>query len=167
MTIDDAVDAIPVHFANGIWAVLAVGLFSDPELQSMTYGNTTHVGWFYDFSDPQLLAIQAIELGFILGWVIVTMTPFFIFLRCVGLFRVDPLEEEVGLDISHHRGPGYNLEPANPAAAETLNSSRHKSTSYSLPPPPPPAASNVYEAPAPAPASVGAYSGYSSADESA
>lgn len=29
LRIDDAVDAIPVHFANGIWGVIAVGLFAN------------------------------------------------------------------------------------------------------------------------------------------
>jgi Amt family ammonium transporter len=37
------------------------------------------------------------------------MTPFFILLNMAGMFRVDPLEEEVGLDISHHRGSAYDL----------------------------------------------------------
>ncbi|MDR2028330.1 MAG: ammonium transporter, partial [Treponema sp.] len=32
LRIDDAVDAIPVHLAAGIWGTLAVGIFGDPEL---------------------------------------------------------------------------------------------------------------------------------------
>eukprot|EP00978_Attheya_sp_CCMP212_P044147 scaffold301986_cov59-Attheya_sp.AAC.1 len=31
MKIDDAVDAIPVHFANGMWGCIAVGLFAEPD----------------------------------------------------------------------------------------------------------------------------------------
>jgi Amt family ammonium transporter len=31
LRINDAVDAIPVHFANGLWGVLAVGLLAEPE----------------------------------------------------------------------------------------------------------------------------------------
>lgn len=38
------------------------------------------------------------------------MTPFFIALNFLNMFRVDALEEEVGLDISHHRGSAYDLD---------------------------------------------------------
>merc|ERR1712244_163836 len=146
MRIDDAVDAVPVHFANGIWGVLAVGLFSHPDLQDIAYGvgEDTHVGWFYDLSDPMLLAIEAIQVGFIIAWVTVCMVPFFVLLRCTGLFRVDPIEEEVGLDV-----------PSDDAI-EKLNNSRKGST-YALPPAPAPAPpAGIYEAPAP---SVGSYGG--------
>ena len=27
----------------------------------------------------------------------------------LGMFRVDPLEEKVGLDMSHHKGAAYDL----------------------------------------------------------
>ena len=37
------------------------------------------------------------------------MTPFFFALNALGMFRVDALEEDVGLDISHHRGAAYDL----------------------------------------------------------
>jgi hypothetical protein len=37
------------------------------------------------------------------------MGPFFISLNLFRMFRVDALEEEVGLDITHHRGGVYNL----------------------------------------------------------
>lgn len=158
MRIDDAVDAVPVHFANGIWGVLAVGLFSHPDLQDIAYGvgEDTHVGWFYDLSDPMLLAIEAIQVGFIIAWVTVCMVPFFVLLRCTGLFRVDPIEEEVGLDVSHHRGSAYNLDGPSDDAIEKLNNSRKGST-YALPPAPAPAPpAGIYEAPAP---SVGSYGG--------
>jgi len=39
-----------------------------------------------------------------------------------------PLEEEVGLDISHHRGTAYDLEPAKTSDVEELmeiRASRH------------------------------------------
>ena len=47
-----------------------------------------------------------------LGWVVAVMTPYFLLLRIMGLFRVDPLEEVVGLDISHHKGAAYDLQAA-------------------------------------------------------
>lgn len=35
------------------------------------------------------------------------MTPFFIMLKKVGLFRVSPEVEAQGLDVSHHGGSAY------------------------------------------------------------
>jgi hypothetical protein len=44
--IDDAVDAIPVHFGNGMWGCIAVGLFAgeEPGLVATAYGNNNY-GW--------------------------------------------------------------------------------------------------------------------------
>jgi Amt family ammonium transporter len=56
------------------------------------------------------------------------MTPFFYALSAAGMFRVDPLEEEVGLDISHHRGAAYDLTGPNKEDVEELmevRASRH------------------------------------------
>jgi len=113
MKIDDAVDAIPVHFANGAWGVIAVGLFADKDLQEVAAFSTAHQGWFNDFGDANLLLVQIIAVLWICAWVGAIMTPFFLALNAAGMFRVDPLEEEVGLDISHHRGAAYDLKAAN------------------------------------------------------
>ena len=48
------------------------------------------------------------------------MTPFFIVLNKLDMFRVDALEEEVGLDISHHRGAAYDLAEPNKEHVEQL-----------------------------------------------
>mmetsp|Transcript_26225 Transcript_26225/g.56247 ORF Transcript_26225/g.56247 Transcript_26225/m.56247 type:complete len:495 (+) Transcript_26225:158-1642(+) len=127
MKIDDAVDAIPVHFANGAWGVLAVGLFADKELQEVAGFGTAHSGLF-DSGDGTLLLVQFIAICWICGWVFGVMTPFFVILNAAGMFRVDALEEEVGLDISHHRGTAYDLEPAKQTDVEELmevRASRH------------------------------------------
>ena len=128
LRIDDAVDAVPVHFCTGIWGLIAVGLFAEPSRQELAYSNTTHVGWFYKGSDANLLLIQFVGLCWILGWVGATMTPFFIVLNFAGMFRVDALEEEVGLDISHHRGAAYDLSGPKQEDVEELmevRASRH------------------------------------------
>jgi len=52
--IDDVVDAIPVHLANGLWGCIAVGLLAAPDLIEDAYGLQTKagkprpVGWFYE-----------------------------------------------------------------------------------------------------------------------
>jgi Amt family ammonium transporter len=110
LKIDDAVDAIPVHFANGTWGLFAVGLFARSSLMTQAgYPDSGHQGWFFNGSDLSLLACQIAAICWIIGWVTVIMTPFFIVLNMLNLFRVDALEEEVGLDISHHRGAAYDL----------------------------------------------------------
>jgi hypothetical protein len=52
------------------------------------------------------------------------MTPFFLVLNMLGMFRVDPLEEEVGLDISHHKGSAYNIVGADQTKVDELNEKR-------------------------------------------
>jgi Amt family ammonium transporter len=128
MKIDDAVDAIPVHFANGIWGVFCVGLFADPELMAVAGYNSEHAGWFYNGSDANLLLVQVVAILWICGWVFAIMTPFFLMLNALGMFRVDALEEEVGLDISHHRGAAYDLSAPKKEDVEELmevRASRH------------------------------------------
>jgi len=44
------------------------------------------------------------------------MTPFFLILKKIGLFRVDPEIEAAGLDVSHHGGSAY---PHDPEAAKS------------------------------------------------
>jgi len=120
LKIDDAVDAIPVHFANGMWGVLAVGLFAEPDRMELAYSTSVHVGWFYNASDANLLLVNFCSILWIIGWVSATMTPFFVVLRLIGFFRVDPLEEEVGLDISHHRGAAYDLSAPDQEVVQEL-----------------------------------------------
>jgi len=124
LKIDDAVDAVPVHFANGIWGVIAVGFFAEESLMATAGYSTAHQGIFYSLGDGSfdatLLGNQLVCVAFIIAWVSVTMGPFFLVLKVLGLFRVDALEEEVGLDISHHRGAAYNMSGAAQEHVEEL-----------------------------------------------
>ncbi|CAJ1954608.1 unnamed protein product [Cylindrotheca closterium] len=99
--IDDAVDAIPVHLVNGIWGVIAVGLFASPKRVMAVLQRDDHVGWFYSWgrssSDASLLATNVLGVLCIILFVVVVMTPFFIILHYVGLFRSDELEDIIGL----------------------------------------------------------------------
>ena len=107
--VDDAVDAIPVHMVNGIWGMIAVGLFAAPRTLFLAYGQEVkHVGWFYAWGrgsgDFRLMGAQLVGILFILVWCLVIMLPFFVWLDWKGWFRSDPLEEIVGLDTSYHGG---------------------------------------------------------------
>eukprot|EP00526_Cylindrotheca_closterium_P009072 CAMPEP_0113618972 /NCGR_PEP_ID=MMETSP0017_2-20120614/9625_1 /TAXON_ID=2856 /ORGANISM="Cylindrotheca closterium" /LENGTH=514 /DNA_ID=CAMNT_0000528523 /DNA_START=31 /DNA_END=1575 /DNA_ORIENTATION=- /assembly_acc=CAM_ASM_000147 len=118
MKIDDAVDAIPVHFANGMWGVIAVGLFAEPDLMAIA-GYNDFPGIFYG-GKGELLLCNFVSIVWICAWVFFLMTPFFVVLNVMGMFRVDPLEEEVGLDISHHRGAAYDMSGAKKEDVEEL-----------------------------------------------
>jgi len=105
--LDDAVDAIPVHFSAGAWGLLSVGLFATERgMKNLIDNNDNppHIGWVYEWArgsgDGTLLACQVIGLLFIIGWVSGLMIPFFLLLKCFGQLRVDSVEEQVGLDIA-------------------------------------------------------------------
>mmetsp|Transcript_20632 Transcript_20632/g.37208 ORF Transcript_20632/g.37208 Transcript_20632/m.37208 type:complete len:691 (+) Transcript_20632:222-2294(+) len=108
LRIDDAVDAIPVHLSNGIWGVIAVGLFASPRRLEVVYHHSNHVGWFYSWgrgsTDATLLGANVVGVLFIAGFVTTVMFPFFSALMYLGWFRADPLEEIIGLDCRYHRG---------------------------------------------------------------
>jgi Amt family ammonium transporter len=100
LKIDDPVGAIAVHGANGIWGVIAVGLFADGK---SNYGGSWNgvpgavTGLFY--GDPGQLVAQLIGVSTLLG--IVFSVGFAINLlldRTMGQ-RVSPEVELEGLDI--------------------------------------------------------------------
>ncbi len=96
--IDDPVGAVGVHFANGIWGTLAVGLLANPDAPAGLKG------LFYTGSF-RLLGVQALGIVAILAWTAALMTlTFFIIKKTVGL-RVSPEEEIKGLDSTEHGLP--------------------------------------------------------------
>ena len=96
--IDDPVGAVGVHFANGVWGTLAVGLLANPEAPAGLKG------LFYTGSF-RLLGVQALGMVAILGWTAALMTlTFFIIKKTVGL-RVSAEEEIKGLDSTEHGLP--------------------------------------------------------------
>ncbi|KAK9811834.1 hypothetical protein WJX72_010981 [[Myrmecia] bisecta] len=116
--IDDPLDAIAVHAANGLWGVLAVGFFAGKPLVYNAYGPFPYVT---DNTDPRyyreygcflggsgrLLGAQIVYALWIIGWVSANMFPFFFIIKKLGLFRVSPEDETEGLDHSYHGGSAY------------------------------------------------------------
>ena len=96
--IDDPVGAVGVHFANGVWGTLAVGLFANPEapagLNGLFYGG-----------GARLLGIQTLGIGAILLWTVITMTVTFILIKKTVGLRVSKEEEIKGLDSTEHGLP--------------------------------------------------------------
>jgi ammonium transporter, Amt family len=113
--IDDAVAAIQVHFANGFWGVIAAGLFASPRRMIDTYGTDSHPGFFYAPTGANLLPAQLAGLLFIIGWTLLTTMPFFVLLDYLNAFRVNALEEIVGLDANYQNysdGPNMPEDPS-------------------------------------------------------
>lgn len=108
LKIDDPVGAVAVHGVNGIWGVIALGLFADG-----TYGDGlngvagTVTGLFYGGGSGQLIAefigalTNVVFVG-IAGWLM------FKFLDLIVGNRVDPEIELLGLDIPEMGLDGYS-----------------------------------------------------------
>jgi ammonium transporter, Amt family len=105
--IDDPVGAVPVHFANGLWGLLAVGIFSS--------GNPASDGWngvagpvkglLYG-GHTQIIA-QMAEIASIIAVVGGLSFLFFKALNALKLLRVQPADELVGLDMPEMGLKGY------------------------------------------------------------
>jgi Amt family ammonium transporter len=113
--LDDAVSAIQVHFANGLWGVIAVGLLASPSRMLDVYGTDSHPGFFYSPTGANLLPAQLAGVLFIVGWTLVATLPFFVMLDYFNLFRVNALEEIIGLDATYQNfveGADMGEEPS-------------------------------------------------------
>ncbi|MCB0098417.1 MAG: ammonium transporter [Caldilineaceae bacterium] len=108
MRIDDPVGAVPVHFVNGLWGLLAVGLFSagNPDTAAWNGIDTAVTGLFYGGGVGQLLA-QLCEITAIFVFVFGLSYVFFRILNGWGLLRSDPNAEILGLDIPEMGARGY------------------------------------------------------------
>ncbi|MGD2118961.1 MAG: EAL domain-containing protein, partial [Chromatiales bacterium] len=88
--IDDAIGAVPVHLAAGIWGTLAVGLFGDPVVLD------TGLNW-HDQIMVQITGIVVYGLwAFTIAYLILRITN-----RMYPL-RVSEADEQAGLNVSEH-----------------------------------------------------------------
>ena len=90
LKVDDAVGAIPVHLAAGIWGTLAVGIFGNAEI----LGTSPILG-------SQLLA-QAIGVIACALWSFGSAYLLFLVVNRIHPLRVSAEDEEVGLNVSEH-----------------------------------------------------------------
>jgi Amt family ammonium transporter len=106
--IDDPVGAVPVHFVNGMWGVLATGIFAsgnpdtaawngiDAPVKGLLYGG---FGQFAaQFAEAASIAIVAVGLSYV----------FFRVLNGLNLLRVSAADELAGLDMPEMGVPGYH-----------------------------------------------------------
>ena len=98
--VDDPVGAVAVHFMNGVWGTLAVGLFATTSAP----GNDTLVGLFYG-GGFGLLGKQILGVVAVCAWTAVTITITFFAIKAIFGLRVTEEEEIVGLDSCEHGLP--------------------------------------------------------------
>ena len=109
--VDDPVGAVAVHFCNGIWGTISVGLFATKSAPAFARGIGDGVtfganqiageGLFYGGGFKQL-GLQLLGMFSTAAWTAVTITlSFFIIKKIFGL-RVSREEEMEGLDVKEH-----------------------------------------------------------------
>ncbi|MCE1253987.1 MAG: ammonium transporter [Anaerolineae bacterium] len=122
LKIDDPVGAVPVHFFNGLWGVLAVGIFANgnPDtaawngvatpVTGLLYGGNTQI--IAQFAEALTVFVVVFGLSFL----------FFKVLAAFKLLRTDAKDELAGLDIPEMGIEGYpkDWEPSPEAAAAAL-----------------------------------------------
>lgn len=105
--IDDPVGAVPVHFVNGMWGVLAVGIFANGNPDTAGWnGVSTPVSGLLMGNVGQFVA-QILEAGTVAIVVFGLTYIFFKALNARGLLRVSPEAEIAGVDIPEMGSVGY------------------------------------------------------------
>ncbi len=104
LKIDDPVGAIPVHLFSGVWGVIAVGIFADPDA---VIGGDGPTGALYG-GGFGLLSTQLMGIAAICVFVGLTSATMFLVLREIGWLRVTVEQEMIGLDLAEHALPAYN-----------------------------------------------------------
>jgi ammonium transporter, Amt family len=114
--IDDPVGAISVHGVNGVWGVLAVGIFANGAYGAgwngvvrdefvKTYGSDGVRGLLY--GDPSQLVMQALNAGVVLVFGFVMAYVWFKVSDLITPIRVSKEVEIEGLDMAEVGVPGY------------------------------------------------------------
>ncbi len=112
--IDDPVGAVAVHFLNGMWGTIAVGLFATDTAPAFARGfgdgtvfganQIVGKGLFYGGGFRQL-GIQFAGMAATIAWTAVTITAAFLVIRAIFGLRVTEEEEILGLDRTEHGLP--------------------------------------------------------------
>jgi Amt family ammonium transporter len=107
LKIDDAVGAISVHGACGVWGTVAVGLFAEAPFARNSLG--LNINGLFFAGGTRLLGAQIIGILAVFLWAWGIAFLFFKLIdKTIGL-RVSPQEEIKGLDYSEHFMSSYPL----------------------------------------------------------
>jgi Amt family ammonium transporter len=98
---DDSLDVVGVHMVGGMIGVILTGVFA-----SLVVNAAGEAGGWTQFGRQLVLAVAGIVWPFVMTWIILWVTD-----KTVGL-QVPAEAEAVGLDLTEHGEPGYELVPA-------------------------------------------------------
>jgi Amt family ammonium transporter len=121
--LDDPVGALAVHFANGVFGTLCVGLFAQDGITGIATGN----GLFYG-GGFGLLGIQAMGSASVIVFTFAVSLIFWAVVKAALGVRVSRQEEIEGLDIGEHGMEAYagfqTLRTEYSATEEVVSGSR-------------------------------------------
>jgi Amt family ammonium transporter len=101
LQVDDVCEGISMHYFAGLWGMLFLGLFCDPDLPSRP--DHKH-GWWYG-DDGTLFGWQIATILSVTLWVAVMSAVVIFPLNYLGLFRITEQEEADGLDDLYMKYP--------------------------------------------------------------
>jgi len=93
LQIDDPIDAVSVHFTNGLWGTIAIGFFGNPK---EPFGGN---GVFYGGDQ---LGVQVVACICFIVWSAVWSLLIFIPLRLLGYLRWSDEIQDLGADVAQH-----------------------------------------------------------------
>lgn len=96
--VDDPVGAVAVHGANGVWGLIALGLFADGKYGDGFNGVAGGVKGLFYGETGQLWA-QLTSVVVLVAWCSLACIVFFTILKKVGILRSAPADEIAGLDM--------------------------------------------------------------------
>ena len=133
--IDDPVGAVAVHFMNGMWGTIAVGLFANPKVPGYSLANADGkelAGVFYG-GGVELFGYQLLGMLAVLAWTAVTITITFLAIKHTIGLRASRHEEVVGLDITEHGLTSSYADFIPSTHIETTSSGKEKEVANVIP----------------------------------
>jgi Amt family ammonium transporter len=97
---DDSLDVVGVHMVGGLIGVVLTGVFA-----SLAVNAAGQPGGLTQLGRQLVLAVAGIGYPFVMTWIILWIID-----KTVGL-RVDPDDEQDGLDLAEHGEPAYDVVP--------------------------------------------------------
>ena len=93
--------AYPVHGANGIWGVLATGLF---RMDTGAFGYHSKNEWVQGDESAGCFIPNLVGILAIIGWTSATCGPLFLGLKQAGILRISLEKEQAGIDAAQTTG---------------------------------------------------------------
>jgi ammonium transporter, Amt family len=102
LKVDDPVGAVSVHGVCGAWGTLSLGLFAARP------GKDAPLLGLFEGGDAKQLIAQAVGVGAVFAWAMVTGAILFTLLKMTVGLRVSAAEETEGLDYGEHGNEAYH-----------------------------------------------------------